>query len=108
MRKRKKTLNEEHLVFTGCGTSGHFRGGGERGYDGGEDDVWALGSVDGRVQTPGTVVLHQRGRLPVVGFQARAQGVLVVIAAADQWFTRHLSAEKKRKHIRLIRNSVFF
>lgn len=93
MRQRRKTLNEEHLVFTGCGTSGNFRGGGERGYDGGEDYVWVLGSVDGRVQTPGTVVLHQRGRLPVVGFQARAQGVLVVIAAADQGLTRHLSAE---------------
>lgn len=82
------------MVFTGGGTSWSFRGSGEGGYDGGEDDVWALGGVDGRVQTPGTVVLHQRDGLPVVGVQTGAQCRLVVIAAADERLACQLSAGK--------------
>lgn len=93
-KDEERLLNEEHLVFTGGGTRGGFRSGGEGGYDGGKDDVWALGGVDGRVQAPGAVVLHQRDGLPVVGVQTGAQRRLVVVAAADERLACQLSAEK--------------
>lgn len=83
------------MVFTGGGTSGGFRGSREGSYDGGKDDVWALGGVDGRVQAPGTVVLHQRDGLPVVGVQTGAQRRLIVVTATDEWLARHLSADNK-------------
>lgn len=94
---RKRVLNEEHLVFTGGGTGGAFRGSGEGSYDRGEDDVRALGGVDGRVEAPGAVVLHQRGGLPVVGVQPGAQRRLVVVAAAYERLTRHLSRADTRE-----------
>lgn len=90
----KRFLNEEHLVFTGDGTGGDFRGSGEGSDDGGEDNVWAQGGVDGHVQASGTVVLHQRGRLPVVGLQTGVQRRLVVVAAADERLACQLSADK--------------
>lgn len=93
-KDEERLLNEEHLVFTGGGTRRGFRSGGEGGYDGGKDDVWALGGVDGRVQAPGAVVLHQRDGLPVVGVQTGAQRRLVVVAAADERLACQLSAEK--------------
>lgn len=73
----------------------HFRGSGECRYDGGEDDVRVLGGVDGRVQSPGSVVLHQRDRLTVVGVQAGPQRRLVVVTAADEWLTCQLGADKQ-------------
>lgn len=93
-KDEERLLNEEHLVFTGGGTRRGFRSGGEGGYDGGKDDVWALSGVDGRVQAPGAVVLHQRDGLPVVGVQTGAQRRLVVVAAADERLACQLSAEK--------------
>lgn len=90
IREGRKKLNEEHLVFTGGGSGGDFCGSGESSYDGGEDDIWAPRGIDGRVQTPGAVVLHQRDSLPVVGIQAGAQCLLVVITAADERFTCHV------------------
>lgn len=75
------------MVFTGGGAG---RGGGEGGHDGGEHHAGALGGVHRRVQAPGAVVLHQGGRLPVVGVQAGAERRLVVVAAADQRLARHL------------------
>ena len=89
-------LNEEHLVFTGGSAGRDFRGGGESRYDGGEDDVGVLGGVDGRVKTPGSVVLHQRDSLTVVGVQAGLQRRLVVVAAADERLTCQLEAQEKR------------
>lgn len=65
--ERRKTLNEEHLVFTGGCTSWDFRGSGESSYNGGEDDVWVLRRIDGCVQAPRTVIMHQRDGLPMVG-----------------------------------------
>lgn len=85
------------MVFTGGGTGGGFLGGGEGSYDRGEDDVRALGGVDGRVEAPGAVVLHQRGGLPVVGVQPGAQRRLVVVAAAYERLTCHLSAANTRE-----------
>lgn len=93
-KDEERHLNEEHLVFTGGGTCGGFRSGGEGSYDGGKDDVWALSGVDGRVQAPGAVVLHQRDGLPVVGVQTGAQRRLVVVTAADERLACQLSAEK--------------
>lgn len=93
-RMRKRALNEEHLVFTGGGTDRGFCGGGEGSYDWGEDYVRALSGVDGRVEASGAVVLHQRDGLPVVGVQTGAQRRFVVVAAADERLTRHLSAER--------------
>lgn len=93
-------LNEEHLVFTGGGTGGDFRGGGEGGHDGGEDYIWVLRGVDGRVQAPGAVVLHQRDGLTVVGVQTGLQRRRIVVAAADERLARQLSADKRRDNIR--------
>lgn len=95
-RKEEKGLNEEHSVFTGDGASGGFCGGGEGGDDGGEHHAGVLGGVDGRVQTPGAVILHQGDRLPVVGVQAGVERRLVVVAAADERLARHLSADERR------------
>ena len=78
------------MVLTGRGTGGDFRGDGERSHDGSEDDVWFLSCVDGRVKAPGSVVLHQRERLPVVGLQTGVQRRLVVVAAADEWLAGQL------------------
>lgn len=83
------------MVFTGDGSGGDFRGGGEGGQDGGEDHVGALGGVDGRVQAPGPVVGDQRGRLPVVRVQAGVQRRLVVVAAADERLAGQLGGRRE-------------
>lgn len=84
------------MVFTGDGEGGEFRGVGEGSYDGGEDHVGAQGGVDGSVQAPGAVVLHQRDGLPVVGVQTEIQRLLVVVAAAHERLACQLSADKSR------------
>lgn len=94
---REVFLNEEHLVFTGGGSCRDFRGSGERGDDGGEDDAGALGGVDGRVQAPGSVVLHQGDGLTVVGVQAGTKRGFVVVAAADERLARQLCEERKEE-----------
>ena len=87
-------LDERDLVFTGGGASSTGCGSREGGHNGGKDNVGCLGSVDGCVQAPFAVILHQRHRLTVVRVQAGAQCRLVVIAAPHQWFTRHLGEER--------------
>lgn len=89
-KDERRFLNEEHLVFTGGGTDGGFLGRGEGSYDWGKDHIWALGSINGRVEAPGAVVLHQGGGLPVVAVQTGAQGCLIVVAAADERLTCYL------------------
>lgn len=108
------------MVFTGRCTGGDFRGGGEGGDDGGEDDVGALSGIDGRVQAPGAVVVHQRDRLPVVGLQAGVQRRLVVVTAAHERLARYLRdgkqegkleegkkvTEEKKSSVKTIRNPL--
>lgn len=81
-------LKEKHLVFTGGGTDGGLLGRGEGGYDGGEDHVWALGGVDGRVDAASAVVRDQGHGLPVVGIQAGVQRRLIVVTAPDERLAR--------------------
>lgn len=88
-------LKKKHLVFTGGGPDAAFLGGGEGGDDGGEDHVWALGGVDGRVKAASAVVRDQRDGLAVVGVQAGAQRGLVVVAAADERLASYLSRRRK-------------
>lgn len=93
-RDRKSCLNEEHLVFTGGGAGRDFCSSREGGHDWSQHHIRALGCVDGCVDASGAVVLHQGGRLPVVGVQTRAERRLVVVAAADERLARHLSAKE--------------
>lgn len=55
------------------------------------------------MEAPGTVVLHQRDGLPVVGVQTGAQRRLVVVAAADERLACHLSADKRGGNTREVR-----
>ena len=78
------SLDEEHMVFTGGGADGGFRVSREGSDDGGKDHAGALGCVHGGVQAAGAVVVDERHRLAVVGFQARVQRLLVVVTALHQ------------------------
>ena len=83
-RRRRGSLDEEHVVFTGRGADRGFCGGGEGGDNGGEDHTGALGGVHGGVQAARAVVVDERHRLAVVGLQPRVQRLLVVITALHQ------------------------
>lgn len=89
VKSAKKKVQRGHVTGGGAGRGGPC-GRGERGHNGGEDHVGALGGIHVAVDTPAAVVLDQRRRLAVVRVQPRAQGCLVVVTAADQGLAGHL------------------